>query len=296
MYPALNMELEIVRTVLKNKINDIYVCTDLLKNTGTFYTMVSIRDRKIRRIVTEKLNTERLFFSNRDFVGSFTYGECLNLVFQYYHENLFSLMGVVYLEEFSDCKKAALNLITACAESGAGAEMGLLLLDEGNINITREGNIYFNYFLDFAKFQKDSDQEYYLNNVSEVVFSILELNYKGKYESPKNYPSDLRLFYLKINSGGITSMGHMISLIRGMADKPVEMRGFVGYIQNNFHQVKVFLFHNSMTTFLTILVAVTLIYAGVQIHNRWEISKAYENNVSYYGIEYIGNVYLGDEE
>ena len=36
MFPALNMELEIVRTVLKNPVNDIYVCTDLRKNTGTF--------------------------------------------------------------------------------------------------------------------------------------------------------------------------------------------------------------------------------------------------------------------
>ena len=44
MFPALNMELEIVRTVLKNPVNDIYVCTDLRKNTGTFYTMVSIAD------------------------------------------------------------------------------------------------------------------------------------------------------------------------------------------------------------------------------------------------------------
>ena len=31
MFPALNMELEIVRTVLKNPVNDIYVCTDLRK-------------------------------------------------------------------------------------------------------------------------------------------------------------------------------------------------------------------------------------------------------------------------
>ena len=73
MFPALNMELEIVRTVLKNPVNDIYVCTDLRKNTGIFYTMVSIADPDCRRKVTEKLNTERLFFSNRDFIGSFIY-------------------------------------------------------------------------------------------------------------------------------------------------------------------------------------------------------------------------------
>ena len=129
MFPALNMELEIVRTVLKNPVNDIYVCTDLRKNTGTFYTMVSIADPDCRRKVTEKLNTERLFFSNRDFIGSFIYENRLNLVFRYYHENLLSLLGGVYLVEFADCKRAALGLIAACAECGAGADMGVLLLN-----------------------------------------------------------------------------------------------------------------------------------------------------------------------
>ena len=38
MFPALNMELEIVRTVLKNPVNDIYVCTDTQKEYGEPFT------------------------------------------------------------------------------------------------------------------------------------------------------------------------------------------------------------------------------------------------------------------
>lgn len=295
MFPALNMELEIVRTVLKNNVNDIYVCTDIIKNTGSFYTMISIRDKKVRKIVTEKLNTERIFFSNRDFLGSFTYGDCLNLVFRYYHENLLSLMSGIYLEEFADCKRTALNLISACAESGAGPDMGMLLLEERNINITKDGNIQFNYFLDFSQMQQ-ANEEQYLKGVAETAFSILELNFKGSHESPEGYPNDLRLFYLKMSNGGLTSLGHMISLIRGMSDKQIVTKGISWWIRNRFRCTKNFLFRNSMTTFLTVLVVATLIYAGVQIHSRWRMRKAYENNVSYYGIEYIGNVYLGDEE
>ena len=51
-----------------------------------------------------------------------------------------------------------------------------------------------------------------------------------------------------------------------------------------------------MSAFLTILVVVTLIYGSVQVWRRWTVKKAYESNVSYNGIEYIGNVYLGEEE
>ncbi|RHO84637.1 hypothetical protein DW058_02810 [Clostridiaceae bacterium AF42-6] len=296
MFPALNMELEIVRTVLKNPVNDIYVCTDLRKNTGTFYTMVSIADPDCRRKVTEKLNTERLFFSNRDFIGSFIYENRLNLVFRYYHENLLSLLGGVYLVEFADCKRAALGLIAACAECGAGADMGVLLLNDRNINITREGEVQFNYFLDFSQWQPGIEEQRYYQEVAQKVFDILELNYKGKYETPDSYPGDIRLFYMKMTTTGFPSLGHMISAVRNMPDKPVEMRGLLWWFKSRFQRVRGFLFRNAMTAFLTILVAVTVIYAGVQIHGRWKVRKAYESNISYNGIEYIGNVYLGDTE
>lgn len=296
MFPALNMELEIVRTVLKNQVNDIYVCTDTRKDTGVFYTMVSIHDKSCRKLVTEKLNTERLFFSNRDFIGSFIYENRLNLVFRYYHENLLSLLGSVYLAEFTDCKRAALGIIAACAECGAGPELGALLLNDRNINVTREGEVQFNYFLDFAELEEGLEEPAYLQLVAEKVFGILELNYKGRYETPDSYPGDLRLFYMKLNTTGFSSLGHMIAAVRSMPDKPVEMRGLLWWIRSRFRRIRGFLFRNSMSAFLTILVVVTLIYGSVQVWRRWTVKKAYESNVSYNGIEYIGNVYLGEEE
>ena len=296
MFPALNMELEIVRTVLKNQVNDIYVCTDTRKDTGVFYTMVSIHDKSCRKLVTEKLNTERLFFSNRDFIGSFIYENRLNLVFRYYHETLLSLLGSVYLAEFTDCKRAALGLIAACAECGAGPELGALLLNDRNINVTREGEVQFNYFLDFAELEEGLEEPAYLQLVAKKVFGVLELNYKGRYETPDSYPGDLRLFYMKLNTTGFSSLGHMIAAVRSMPDKPVEMRGLLWWIRSRFRRIRGFLFRNSMSAFLTILVVVTLIYGSVQVWRRWTVKKAYESNVSYNGIEYIGNVYLGEEE
>lgn len=296
MFPALNMELEIVRTVLENDVNNIYVCSDLLKDTGVFYTMISIRDTGRRKIMAEKLNTDRMFFSNQDFIGSFVYESRLNLVFRYCHENLLSLLGGVYLAEFSDCRRAALNLAAACAECGAGPDLGCLLLDGRNINVTRDGDIQFNYFLDLSCMQEGVGEDVYLKKVAETVFGILELNYKGRYDSPENYPDDLRLFWLKMRTTGFSSIGHMISTLRAMSDKPVERRGILWWIGSRFRRAKGFLFRNSMSAFLTVLVTVTVVYAGVQIYTRMRARRAYESNVSYYGIEYIGNVYLGNEE
>ena len=172
MFPALEMELEIVRTVLHNEVNEVYVCKDLKKNTGVFYTLISIRDTKFRKIMAEKLNTERLFFSNNDFIGSFIYADRLNLVFRYYHENLLSLLGGVYLAEFKECKESALRLVAAYAQCGADAELGMLLLQDRNINITKEGEVYFNYFLDFSKFRKEGTER---NDLKlSLAFSMIQ--------------------------------------------------------------------------------------------------------------------------
>ena len=295
MFSALNMELEIIRTVLKNKVNDIYVCTDLLKNTGVFYTMISIHQQKHKKLVAEQMNSEPLFYANRDFIGSFVYENKLNLVFRYYHENLLSLMGSIYLGSFSDCKEAAIRLVSVLAESGANRGLGLLLLSERNINITKEGSIELNYFLDFENYQEASEAEFY-QAAAKAAFGILELNYKDRYESPEGYPDDLRLYYLKLRSGGFTSFGQMLTSIRAMTDKQVEMRGILWWIRNKFRLTRNFLFRNSMNAFLTILVLVTLVYAGIEISARVRVKRAYENSISYYGLEYIGNVYLGDEE
>ena len=296
MFQALNMELEIVRTVLHSEVNDVYVCTDLKKNTGVFYTMVSVLGARYQKLVTEKLNTERLFFSNSDFIGSFVYENRLNLVFRYYSENLLSLMGGVYLTEFAECKKAALNLIAAYAQCGADSKMGLLLLQDRNINVTKDGDVHFNYFLDFSAWKIKESSEDDLKILAEKVFGILELNYKGKYDTPENYPDDLRLFYLKMTGTGFSSVGHLISSVRSMADKPLETRGLLPWLRKKLRTVKSFLFRNSMATFLTILVIVTVIYAAGQLYNRWIYRRAYEENVNYYGIEHIGDVYLGNEE
>lgn len=294
MFQALDMELEIVRTVLHSEANDVYVCTDLKKNTGVFYTMVSVREAQYRKQVTEKLNTERVFFANSDYLGSFVYEDRLNLVFHYYHENLISLMAGVYLTEFTDCKRAALNLIAAYAQCGADREMGYLLLQDRNTNISKDGEISFNYFLDFS--MEKPEMKYELQVLAQKVFSILELNYKGKYDSPENYPDDLRLFYLKMTTTGFQSIGHLISSVRSMADKPVETKGIVSGILRALRTIKNFLFHNSMTTFLAILVLVTVIYAATQLYQRYVYRKAFQENISYYGIERIGDVYLGNEE
>lgn len=295
MYYALNMELQIVRTVMENDVNDIFVCTDIKDNTGVYYTLISIKSQKFRKMIAGLMNTEGLFFGNEDFVGSFNHEDQLNLVFRYYHESLLSVMGSVYLYSFVECKEAALAFVAAFAESGVNGSIGLLLLNERNINIYKDGGFQINYFLDFSEWKECTDEEY-TTTVAKSAFRILDINYREKYESEELYPDDLRLYYLKMTSSGFNTFGQIIATIRQMADKPVEMRGVFWWIKSRFKITKNFLFRNSINTFLTILIIVTAIYAAYQIGIRIRANRANANNIDYYGIQTIGDVYLGDEE
>lgn len=296
MFFALNMELKIIRTVLKNDVNEIYVCTDVSMGKGNFYTMVSIQEGKYRKMLAEQMSIKGLFLGNKDFVGSFNSSNKLNLVFRYHTENLLSALGGVYLYNFAECKKAAANLVAAFAEAGMDSGVGALLLREQNINITSEGGIYFNYFLDFSAYESGMSGEEYVNRVSEKAFEILEIKYKEKYRSRDLYPSDLRLYDMKMQHQGFTTFGQIIITIRGMADAPVPMRGIVWWVRNRVRRTRSFLFRNTTTAFLTILILVTVVFAGAEVTKRLRARRAFENNVSYNGIEYIGSVYLGDEE
>lgn len=296
MFIALNMELETVRTVLKNDVNEIYVCTDVSRDTRDFYTLVSISDSGCRKAVAEQINTEQLFFSNQNFVGSFVYANKLNLVFRYYPENQIAAMKEVYLYKFTDCKRAAANLIAAFAEANVNPAVGRLLLHDRNLNLTKEGEVNLNYFLDFADYEETFGIDEFYRRIAEKVFELLEIHYRERYSSPELYPNDLRLFYLKMIRNGFSSYGQIMNTVRGMTDSPIEVRGILWWFRSRIRRTRGFLFHNSMNTFLTILVLVTLIYAGVEIGKRIQADRAYEKNINYNGIEYIGDIYLGNEE
>jgi hypothetical protein len=296
MFFALNMELQIIRTVLKNDVNEIYVCTDVSKGRGNFYTLVSIQEVKYRKKLAEQMNMQGLFFGNKDFVGSFHFSNKLNLVFRYHTENLLSALGSVYLSTFAECKQAAANLVAAFAEAGMDSGVGTLLLKEPNINITSEGNIYFNYFLDFASYEENQTPEEYVNCVSEKAFEILEIKYKEKYRTRDMYPNDLLLYDMKMQHRGFSTFGQIIITIRTMADVPVEMRGLIWWVKNRIKGTRSFLFKNASTAFLTILIVITVVFTVSEINKRLSAERAFKNNVSYSGIEYIGSVYLGNEE
>lgn len=297
MIPALNMHLEDVRVVLKNEINDITVCRDVKENGQKYYTMISIKDDMYRKYITEQMSIGNMFSHCKDFIGSFSMGKELKLVFRYEVENLIGNVGSIYLYDFARCRQAAIQLVSVIAEKGMSGQICKLLLNPRNINIDRECSVTLNYFLDFQEYDLNLGQFNDMDCIAETVFSILERPWKEKFQGEvQNYPDELRLFWMKIQNHSFLSYGQIVSQLRGMPNKPIAKQGVIWKIRKVLRNIRTVLFKNPLRIVLTVLVAVTIVYAAWQISMRIKVQRAYQKNVSYSAMEYIGTVYLGDEE
>jgi len=291
------MHLEDVRVVLKNEINDITVCRDVKENGQKFYTMISIKDDMYRKYITEQMSVGNMFSHCKDFIGSFSMGKELKLVFRYEVENLIGNVGSIYLYDFARCRQAAIQLVSVIAEKGMSGQICKLLLNPRNINIDRECSVTLNYFLDFQEYDLNLGQFNDMDCIAETVFSILERPWKEKFQGEvQNYPDELRLFWMKIQNHSFLSYGQIVSQLRGMPNKPIAKQGVIWKIRKVLRNIRTVLFKNPLRIVLTVLVAVTIVYAAWQISMRIKVQRAYQKNVSYSAMEYIGTVYLGDEE
>lgn len=291
------MHLEDVRVVLKNEVNDITVCRDIKESGQQFYTMVSVKDDIYRKYITEQMNLGNLFTHCKDFVGSFSVGKELKLLFRYQSENLIGNVGSIYLYDFARCREAAIRLVSVLAETGISGQVCKLLLNPRNINLDSDCGVTLNYFLDFQEYDLEQDVFNDMDYIAEVVFGILERPWKEKANGEiQSYPDELRLFWMKVQNHSFLSYGQIVAQLRAMPNKPIAKMGTVWRVHKWIYTIRSVLFRNPARIALTLLVIITVVYASWQIGMRLKVRKAYEQNVSYSALEYIGQVYLGDEE
>lgn len=294
MYRALDMELLIVRTVLKNETCEVSVCKDQKRDSSEFYTLVSVSEDAMRRELARRTAQGTLFAENSDFIGSFTFQNCLNLVFSYREENRLAGREEEYCKSFADRRKLSVSLLAACVEMGSPDDIGRLLLSEENINVAPGGDIYFNYFLDFSRFKRETSSAGFFLAAGTQVYEILSGGYRAKTDGDyERYPRELQLFYRKMRANGFTSLSQLLTFVRDLPDEPEEAYTGARRLLKWLGRLKSFYLAHTTEIFLALLVALTLFYVVGQLLAR--MGKEREKTGVYSGIEQIGDVYLGDE-
>jgi len=296
MISALNMELEIVRTVFRNDINEAGVYTDIKRDTGNYYTVVSIYSKSVAKDITGRMALKGLFSQNRDFIGSFTHRDALHLVFAYYPESRLMNKEAFYAPTFAKRKDIALSFLTALAETELRGDVGRLLITGENVNITPDGKVYLNYYLNFQGFIPAEAEDAYHRDAADFAFGILTREYAAKYEQQvEMYPHELRLMYKKTQNKSFRSFSQIMAFVNSLPDKPAEQRFGMTRLLGVLEGLRNFVIKNPANLFLVVVVLITLGYLGYQLAVRAITSRDMKENTVYVGMQQIGEVYLGEE-
>ena len=296
MISALGMELDMVRVVFKGALNEVGVYIDAKRDTGTYYTVVSIFSKPLAKLIAERIAVDGLFGQNGDFIGSFTHKDALHLVFVYRDESRLAYREALYAATFAKRKEVALNFLAALAETEIRGDVGMLLISDENVNLMPDGKIYLNYCFDFTKFSPNTTQDDFHSKAGSYVFDVLTREYAAKYEQQvEMYPHELRLMFKKIQNRAFRSLSQIMMFIKALPDKPAEQKFGIARLLGAFGRMKAFLSKNPSSLFLVSLVIVTAIYLGYQIVIRVMADRNTRENTVYVGMRQIGEVYLGEE-
>lgn len=291
----LNMDLAPVRVVLANEVNRILVCEDRRRATGALYTDVAVTDPGMRRTAAA-LAASGAFSANGEYVGSATQGEALHLVFRYRPESLLASREDIYGTDFAHRRAMAQSLLAACAETQLPAAAAMLLLNGRCVNLDASGEVYFNYFLDFADYRESTTQAEYCQAVAERVFDLLSREWaRSTGGQLPQYPRELVAFFKKAQVGGFSTIGAILTAVRAMPDRPQPPHRGARLLWDKILAGVAFVRRHSMAIFLAALVCVTIAYAAYQIGMRMFAGSAAQENTFYGGVQQIGEVSLTDE-
>lgn len=150
IYEACGMQLNTVRIVRKNAVNDVLICRDLHSAVGSLYTLLLIRDHDVvKRLleVFEQGGEER----KGACIASFSQGGDFCMVFPYKPERPLRSFYAGERFSLSECEDICIHLILACMTEKVPYPILYLMLRQDQIHLAKDGSVFFSYQLDLAE-------------------------------------------------------------------------------------------------------------------------------------------------
>lgn len=179
MINGLGKELNEVRKVISNEVNEVVICKDMAENSNhEYYTLIRIHDSDKIKDVLEVVYKEdgSCNFPQHLFCGIFVDVDVLNILL-YYREprKLFSYLKSEMKSEYIQ-QLIIQNFLLECFSLNITNTMLNLFLEEDNINIDGEHNVYFDGFIDFAKLDKNISEQICVKKCSNIINDIILSN------------------------------------------------------------------------------------------------------------------------
>lgn len=145
-FQSQKMNLISVRLVLRNEVNEVHVCRNLINNSTGLYTVICVKDHRYVKdflTVCEQMKSDENFF-----IDCFSDGDNQIIVFPYVKERLLKDFYRPDILSLSECEDICINTIIACMSSSLPWPILYLALSQGQLHLSRDGSVYLGYLLD----------------------------------------------------------------------------------------------------------------------------------------------------
>lgn len=173
IYQSQKMRLECIRIVKTGEVNDIYICQDLNTAARTQYTLLAVKQHETVKKYLKIFEAAGLAAQNAC-VESFTDQGVFCIVFEYKQERPLKdfYMGESY--SLTECENICMQVITSCISSGLPYPVLYLVLEQGQLNISKDTSIYLGYQIDLAQLDPSRTEGDCVVLCAELLRGMLE--------------------------------------------------------------------------------------------------------------------------
>lgn len=200
-----NLVPEVIRTVAKTDLCDVLVCRDAASASGGLFTVISVKTAdKAKEFLKSLENTEIRDKDNSPYIGSRSDGGSLSLYFRYRPERkLASFQNQLITPLMRE--KTCVSLIMECMTTQVPFSVLYEALSEENLNISEDGNTYFNYFITADNFDAQRGEKECVNRCADIVLNILS----GVSERKQRKLKSLILVRKKVDRGAYNTFAEL---------------------------------------------------------------------------------------
>ncbi len=215
----------VVSTLFSGEKNCCYVARLTDDMDGRSFTIIAVRDHDAIRALMEAESTI-VSIKNSQMIDTFSYGNDYVLVFPYRQERPLKTFFVGEALSLSEVEEIGTNLLLACISASLPYPVLYLLLEQGQINLSKDGGIFFSYNIDLKEMDLRKTERDCTVKCAQILRAMLATK-----EDEKNISYEL--ISRKSDNNSYTSFTELYRDLR-IAAMPVEKKGIIVRIKSFF--------------------------------------------------------------
>ena len=222
-----NASYTVVSTLFTGEANCCYMARLSGDMEGRSFTIIAVKDHDVIRTLMEasgKIDN----IENSQLVDAFTYGNDYVLVFPYRQARPLVSFFVGESMSLSQVEEIGTNLLLACISASLPYPMLYLLLEQGQINLSKDGGIYLTYVVDLKDLDLRRNERDCTVKSAQILRAILATK-----EDQKNVSYEL--ISRKTDNNSYNSFTELYRDLR-IAAMPMEKYGIVLRIKSFFRR------------------------------------------------------------